>query len=61
MRTLIRTTIIILLAFFAGQVAPKDAIILPLLCVISVTFGITDFILLIASGRGLVDHLNTPK
>ena len=62
MHTLIRTILILLAAFAAGQILPPDATILGLLVGAITALTVTDFVLYIGSGRGLLNQiLNTEQ
>ena len=57
MITLIRTVLIQLAAFLAGQILPPDATVFGIVVVSGSSASILDFGLTIWSGRGLVSHI----
>lgn len=61
MHTLIRTILICLAAFTAGQILPPDATLLGLLVAGFASLSIVDFGLYIWSGRGLLNHITNSE
>lgn len=57
MRTILRTIMILLAAFFVGRAVPADAILLPLISMLAVFLALLDCMLYLSKGRGLIDHL----
>lgn len=60
MHTLIRTILIILAAFTAGQILPPDSTFLALLTSAMVIAALIDCGLFLWTGSGLLDHLSNP-
>jgi hypothetical protein len=61
MRTLIRTAVIILIAYLIGQITPPNAILLPIMTTVVVVGAFIDCFLYLKTGRGLLDHLIQTK
>jgi len=59
MTTLIRTAAIYAAAFLAGQVIPKNSVIIPLFITMGVALATLDFFLYARTGRGLSEHIKS--
>lgn len=61
MHTLLRTILIYIVAFIVALALPKDAVLIPIMSIAAVAAATADFILFLASGRGLLHHLTADK
>lgn len=58
METILRTILVLIAAFSAGQTLPPDSTFLAMLTSIIVIIAIIDYALFLWTGEGLLDHLS---